>query len=358
MSRKPSAGGNALDRRAFVKALAATSLAAAAGCVLGGCSSSEDASPDTSQDSDKNGPEDPTRLSFVLDYTPNTNHTGVYVAIDQGYYAEEGLEVSVVSPPEDGADALIGSGAAQLGVTYQDTMANYLASDTPLPYTAVAAIVQHNTSGIMSRKEDGIVSPSLMEGHSYATWNLDVEQATIRDVVEADGGDFSKVEMVPYAVDDDVAGLRAGAFDCVWVYEGWAVQNAIIQDFAYNYFPFIDFDEALDFYTPVIAANDTFLAEQPDTARAFLRATKRGYEYAIEHPQEAADILVAAVPELSAELVKSSQEYLAGQYTADADAWGLFDPERWAAYYQWLNDHSLVAQELPVDAGYTNEYLA
>ena len=136
------------------------------------------------------------------------------------------------------------------------------------------------------------------------------------------------------------------------------MQNAEVQGFAYNYFPFIDFDAALDFYTPVIAANDTFLAEQPEVARAFLRATKRGYEYAIEHPEEAADILVAAVPELDADLVARSQEYLAGQYTADASAWGEFDPQRWAAYYQWLNDNNLVAQKLPVDAGYTNEYLA
>ncbi|ACV22389.1 ABC-type taurine transport system, periplasmic component [Slackia heliotrinireducens] len=339
-----------LSRRSFMKVAGAASVIAAAGLSVGCAQQGGDGAPANTDGL--------TEISFVLDYTPNTNHTGVYVAIANGYYEEEGLAVTIVMPPEDGADALIGSGGAQFGVTYQDTMANYLASETPMPYTAVAAVVQHNTSGIMSRAEDNITSPKKMEGHTYATWNLDVEQATIRDVVEADGGDFSKVEMVPYAVDDDVAGLRTKAFDTVWVYEGWAVQNAKIQDFEYNYFPFIEFDSALDFYTPVIAVNDEFMAANPDVVKAFLRATAKGYEFAVSDPQAAADILVEAVPELDPELVAESQEYLAGQYISDAERWGEFDADRWAAYYQWLNDEKLVATELAVDAGYTNDYLA
>ena len=86
------------------------------------------------------------KITFVLDWTPNTNHTGLYVAQNQGYFEEEGLEVEIVQPPEDGADALVASGKAQFGVSFQDSMAPGVAGENALPTTAVAALVQHNTS--------------------------------------------------------------------------------------------------------------------------------------------------------------------------------------------------------------------
>ena len=299
-----------------------------------------------------------TPVSFVLDYSPNVNHTGIYVAIAKGWFAEEGIEPEIVPVPDDGSDALIGSGGANMGVSYQDYIANSLASDNPMPYTAVAAIVQHNTSGIMSRAEDGITSAKGMEDHVYATWNMPIEQATIKQIVEADGGDYSKVQMVPYTVDDEVAGLRANMFDTVWVYEWWAVQNAKLQDYPVNYFSFADMDPVFDYYTPVIAANDDFAAQNPELVKGFLRAAKRGYEFAAQNPAEAADILCEAVPELDPELIHTAQEFISPEYISDASAWGEIDPARWAAFYQWLNDEGLVENQLDVNAGYTLDYLS
>ena len=341
-----------ISRRQFVAvAGAAGATAALAGC--GNVSGADD--PAVTGEDAEGG--DLTKISFVLDYTPNTNHTGIYVALDQGYFAEEGLEVEIVQPPADGADALIGAGGAQMGVSYQDYIANNLASDQPMPYSAVAAVIQHNTSGIMSRAEDGITHPAAMEGHTYATWNMPVEQATVRQCVEADGGNWDNVELVPYETDDDVAGLRANMYDTVWVYEAWAVQNAIVQDVDVNYFSFISVDPVFDYYTPVIAANDDFAKENPEVVKAFLRAVKKGYEYAVENPDAAADILCAQVPELDSALVHQSQTYLADQYVADAEAWGVIDKDRWAAFYGWLNDNQLLANQIDVNAGYDLSYL-
>ena len=336
-----------LTRRQF---LASSALA---GLGLAGCGGAAE------QPADGEGSEASlTTVSFVLDYSPNVNHTGIYVAMDKGWFAEEGIEVEVVPVPADGADALIGSGGANMGVSYQDYIANSLASAAPMPYTAIAAIVQHNTSGIMSRAEDGITSAKGMEDHVYATWNMPIEQATIKQIVEADGGDFSKVKMVPYEVDDEVAGLRANMFDTVWVYEWWAVQNAKLQDYPVNYFSFADMDPVFDYYTPVIAVNDDFAAENPELVRAFLRAARRGYEFAAENPSEAADILCAAVPELDPALIHTAQEFISPEYIADAASWGEIDPERWPVFYQWLNDEGLVENPIDVNAGYTLEYLA
>ena len=120
------------------------------------------------------------KLTLVLDWTPNTNHTGFYVAMEKGYYKDAGIELEIVQPPEDGAEVLVASGKANFGVSFQDTMAGALSGDNALPIKAVAAITQHNTSGIMSRKNDGITSPKGLEGKNYATWDMPIEKAMLK----------------------------------------------------------------------------------------------------------------------------------------------------------------------------------
>ena len=126
-------------------------------------------------------------ITFVLDWTPNTNHTGLYVAQKLGYFKDAGLKVKIVQPPEDGVYSLVASGKAQFGVGFQDTMASALVGDDAMPIEAVATILQHNTSGIISRKGEGMDRPKGMEGKKYATWDLDIEKATLKQVVEKDG---------------------------------------------------------------------------------------------------------------------------------------------------------------------------
>lgn len=339
-----------ISRRSFV----AGAAAAAATCGLAACGGSG-AAATTEAASTAAASGDATKLTFVLDYTPNTNHSGVYVAIAKGYYADENLDVEVVQPPEDGADALVGTGKAQVGMGYQDVMANYLGSDEKLPVTAIAATIQQNTSGIMSRAGEGIDRPRGMEGKRYGTWDQDVEKAIVKSVVETDGGDFSKVELVPSG--DEVSGLKSNQFDCVWGYEAWGLQNAKIQGLDCDYWSFRSIDSAFDYYTPVIIANDDFLKDSPDVAKAFLRATKKGYEFCVENPDEAAQILCDAAPETDAELAKASAEYLADQYTADASSWGIIDPDRWAAFYTWMNDNQLTSVALDVNGGFSMDYL-
>lgn len=299
------------------------------------------------------------KITFVLDWTPNTNHTGLYVAAANGYFDEAGIDVEIVQPPEGGAEMLVGSGKAQFGVSFQDSMATALIGDDALPITAVAAVIQHNTSGIISRKGEGMSSPKGLEHHKYATWDSPVEKATINHVMAADGGDFSKVELIPSTVTDEVSALRSKSVDAIWIFYAWAGVACEVAGLETDYFEFADIDPVFDYYTPVIISNNTYLEENPETAKAFLAALSKGYEFAIKNPKEAADILMDAAPELksNSELVYSSQEYLAKEYSADADRWGEFDPERWASFYGWLNEKQLLEENIDPHKGFSNDYL-
>ena len=327
--------------------------------VLTACMLTSVAACGSSSDGGKkdSGSEDLEKITFVLDWTPNTNHTGLYVAKEKGYFEKEGLDVEIVQPPEDGADALVASGTAQFGVSFQDSMAPGVAGDNALPNTAVAALIQHNTSGIISRKGEGMERPKGLEGKKYATWDAPIEKAMMQNVVEKDGGDFSKVELIPSTVTDEVSALKSKSVDAIWIFYAWAGVATEVADLETDYFAFKDINPVFDYYTPVVIANNDFLEEKPDTAKAFLQALKQGYEDAIADPDEAASILLEASPELDEELVKASQEYLKDQYKADVKQWGYIDPARWNAFYGWLNENGLSEAELPENAGFSNDYL-
>ena len=303
------------------------------------------------------GENEKEKITFVLDWTPNTNHTGLYVAQEKGYFEDEGLEVEIVQPPEDGADALVASGKAQFGISFQDTMAPGVVGEDALPTTAVAAVVQHNTSGIISRKGAGMDTPKGLEGKKYATWDAPIEKAMMENVVEADGGDFSKVELIPSTVTDEVSALESKSVDAIWIFYAWAGVATEVAGLETDYFAFKDINPAFDYYTPVIIGNNEFLEKEPETAKKFLSAVKKGYEDAIEDPDGAAEILCEAAPELDQEFVKASQEYLKDQYIADADRWGYIDPDRWNLFYNWLNENGLTENEIPENTGFSNEYL-
>ncbi len=298
-------------------------------------------------------------ITIVLDWAPNTNHTGIFVAQAKGYFEQAGLKVKVVQPPEDGAETLVASGKAQFGVSFQDSLAPAFAGESPLPVTAVAAVIQHNTSGIVSRAGEGMDTPKGLEGKRYATWDLDVEKATIRDVMASDGGNFDLVQLIPSTVTDEVSALQSKSVDAIWIYYGWAGVACEVAGLETDYFEFADIDPVFDYYTPVIIGNDAWLKENPEKAKALVAALSKGYTYAAQNPREAADILMAAAPELksNAELVYASQEYLAKEYIADAARWGEFDAERWSAFFHWLNNNHLLEKPIDPNYGFTNEYL-
>ena len=334
------------------KRILAAMLAASVALTMTACGGANGAAENTTSTK-----KDLEKITFVLDWTPNTNHTGLYVAQSKGYFEEAGLDVEIVQPPEDGAVVLVASGKAEFGVSFQDSLAPALEADTALPVTAVASVIQHNTSGIISRKGEGMDRPKGMENHSYATWNGGIELATIQHIIEADGGDYEKLELIPSTVTDEVSALRSNSVDSIWIFYAWAGVKTELEKLETDYFAFADIDPVFDYYTPVLISNNQFLEKHPDTAKAFLSAVSKGYEFAMEHPAEAADILVAAAPELDKELVLASQNYLADQYQADAPYWGYIDSDRWNNFYSWVNENELTESEVPLNSGFTNEFL-
>ncbi|MDR0474103.1 MAG: ABC transporter substrate-binding protein [Treponema sp.] len=299
---------------------------------------------------------EPGHIRVVLDWTPNTNHTGLYIALEKGLFAEEGLMVEIVQPPEDGALLLLASGNAEFAVDFQETLGPAIAkNEEALPLTAVAAVISRNTSGIVSLAGKGITRPRDLEGKRFASWETPLVTAVIKSIVEEDEGDFSKVQMIPNFATDAFSAMETEV-DAVWIFYAWDGIAAETRGLDINYLELGRLNPIFDFYTPVLVCNNNWLNANPETAKKFLMAASRGYAYSMEFPDEASEILLKYAPELDRETVKASQRYLVTRYKGDAPRWGEIDKKRWDQFYRWMYNEGLLEKD-PVSGGFTNEYL-
>ncbi|WP_414697239.1 ABC transporter substrate-binding protein [Peptacetobacter sp. AB845] len=312
---------------------------------LSGCSKKEEKSANKGE-----------KVTVVLDWTPNTNHTGLYTALENGYYKDQGLDVEIVQPPEGGAASLVASGKADFGVSYQEEVTYAKTSDDPLPIKAIAAVIQHNSSGFASPKDKNIKTPKDFEGKIYGGWGSESETAAIKAVMEKTGADFDKVTIADIGQDDFFT-ATTNSVDFAWIYEGWDVVQAKLKNFDLNFIPLNQFDKRLDYYTPVIISNETLLNDNPELAKKFMKATTEGYQFAIDNPEEAAKILVKHAPEIDEELAIESQKFLASKYKDDAPRWGEMKDEVWNNYTAFLKEYGLINKDLKPEDAYTNEFL-
>ena len=293
-------------------------------------------------------------IRLVLDWTPNTNHTGIYAALDKGWFAEAGLTVEILTPPEDGALLLLAAGKAEFAVDFQESLGLAIGNSS-LPVTAVAAVINHNTSGLMSLKSTNINRPRDLEGKRFASWETPLVTAIIRDIVERDGGNFNDVTMIYNMATDAFSALETD-IDSIWIYYAWDGIAAEVRGTAVDYLDLGTINPVFDFYTPVIVINNTWAKTHPAAAKQFLKALSRGYDFAMKNPAEAAEILLKYAPELDSGLVRKSQAWLASRYQGDAPRWGEIDPKRWGAFYKWMFRQGLLERDLG-EEGFTNEFL-
>ena len=298
--------------------------------------------------------EAPTDVTVILDYIPNTNHTGMYVALDKGYYAEAGLNVQIIEPTEGATNTLVAVGKGDFGIAYQEDVTLARAMDEPLPIRAIAALIQHNTSGFVSWAGKNITSVRDFEGKTYAGWGGPGEEAVLRAVMEAEGLDFSTLNMI--IADGSFTALEKDV-DLMWFFEAWDMITCQMNGFDLNYIPVRDLDPRLDYYTPVIITNEDMIANHPDTVKAFLEATRRGYMDAIADPDGCAEVLNKYAPDYALDFLTASQEYLTDKYMQDTDRWGEMKQSVWDGYTDFMVQYGMLQAPIDADQLYTNEFL-
>jgi ABC-type nitrate/sulfonate/bicarbonate transport system substrate-binding protein len=227
-----------------------------------------------------------------------------------------------------------------------------------LPVQSIAAIIQHNTSSLVSLASDGIERPKDLEGKTYGGYGGQLEQALLDKLVTCDGGDPSKVRSVDVGEADYRIGLQNGQYDAVWIFDGWDGIRLRQEGVDTNTIAFIDHDDCIpDWYTPLLATSEQVEKKRPEDLKAFMAATARGYREAMADPAAAADALLSQADDLDPNLVEASSTYLATRYADDPANWGRQSAKTWDGFAAFLLEAGLIDEPIDVDAAWTNEYL-
>ena len=289
-----------------------------------------------------------------LDWVPNTNHTGLYVALEKGWYAEQGIDLQIQIPADPSAALKqVGVGNTPFGVSFQEEVT--IARASGIPVVSIAAVIQHNTSAFAALKSSGIRSAADFAGATYASYGLPIERPILEALMACAGADAGTVKFVDVGFDAFPA-LIAGRVDLAWIFLAWDGVQAELKGVELSTVP-LHGSCVPDYYTPVIIAGESTLRDKPDLVRRFLAATARGYAYAIEHPDESAAMLLKHSPESSPGLVEASQRWLSPRYAEDAERWGEQDPAVWSDLTAFMSKNGLLQREVDPEKAFTNDFL-
>ncbi len=305
------------------------------------------------------------KVTLALDWTPNTNHTGIYVAMQKGWYQQQGIDLSLTPYSSSVApETLVATGKANFAISFTESVTAARAVGQPL--VSVAAVIQHDTSALITLKSSGLDTVSSLAGKRYAGFGAPYEQPVVQQVLSCGGAPGASFQNVTTTL-DPVAALKSKQFDFAWVYEGWEVIEAQREGLSLNIFALNDYCMP-DYYSPVIITSEQVIHQRPDVIKRFLKATSQGYVYAIQHPKDAADLLIKGAPAGTFDdpgLVQASQQFLSPQYQAEASCWGMQTLAKWTNYPRFMYNHGAIqdangnpiTKEPDYAAAYTNQFL-
>ncbi|GAA5116026.1 ABC transporter substrate-binding protein [Pseudonocardia adelaidensis] len=302
-----------------VRARALAALSAVLALVLAGCGSGSGPQP----------------IRVALDWTPNTNHTGLFVAQQEGWFREAGLDVQFLPYNNTSPDTLVSSGAAEFGISFQDSFTFSKAAGADI--TSVMAVLQHWATQIAVRADRAdITSPKDLDGKTYGGFGAAYEEPKMRAVIRDAGGTgtFRTVVLGTAAYE----ALYAGQVDFTEPFVAWEGIEAEMRGQPLKTFSYTDYGFP-DAYNVLLIGNSPWLQAHPDLAAKFVQAAQRGYQLAADDPDRAAQLLIDANPGTFTEpdLVRRSQEMLADRFLRDENGRvGTQTLEKWTGYSGWV----------------------
>lgn len=272
--------------------------------------------------------EEAKKVTIALDWTPNTNHIGLFVARDKGFYREAGIEVEILPYSDTSAATLVANHVADFGIVGSIGLLTQRAAGADL--VAAYAVVQTETGRLvtMGNRAD-IKSPRNLDGLKYGGFGSAWENALISSIIRQDGGkgEFETITLGTSAYE----ALDSGAVDFTLEVSIWEGVEAQLKGIKQREFRYADYGVP-DEHTTLIASSGSVLRDRQAEAQAFLRATQRGYQFAVDNPDQATDLLVAANSDALTDraLVRASlQMIIDGQYfRAGQGVIGRIDPAK------------------------------
>lgn len=295
-------------------------------------------------------------LTLALDWTPNINHIGFFVAKQKGLYRDLGLEVSIVTPADDDYAVTpakkVELGRADLALCPTESIISYRTKSKPFDLVGIAAVLQHDLSAVAVRADSDIRTPRDLDGKSYASYGARYEDKIVKQLIRNDGGqgDIDLVYPKRLGIWET---LVNGTHDATWIFTNWEGVEAERRGVELRLFNMRDYRIPYS-YSPVLAAGKRSITTDRQVYIDFLTACERGYRYAREHPQPSVDLLQPFIPQSDAGIDLMRAFSLSTEAFGDGQRWGRIDERTVDTFLGWLQTHRLESQVLPASELITN----
>jgi putative hydroxymethylpyrimidine transport system substrate-binding protein len=302
-------------------------------------------------------PQSLTKVSVALDWFPWSNHSGLFVAKERGYFAEEGLDVEIFTPGDPSTVLqTVASGRDDFGISYQTDV--LIARQEGVPVVSIMALVQLPLNSVMTLKESNISTPADLAGKTVGWPGIPSNEPLLDTMLKSEGKSLADVELVNVGF-DLVPALIGKEVDAIvgayWVHESISAEN---QGFPVNIMR-MEQHGVPDFYELVMVTNEAKIAESPELVQGFVRAAMRGYEDAIADPQGAVELLARVKPEVDLSIERPGVDLLAPLWEpVEGKNFGWQEESRWTEFANWMQENGLLSAEVDPKAAFNNSFVA
>jgi putative hydroxymethylpyrimidine transport system substrate-binding protein len=295
-------------------------------------------------------------LKLALDWYPNANHLGLFIAQEKGYFRQENLDVTLYTPVDPSTVLqTVGSGTDDFGISYQPDV--LLARAQGVPVVSVAGLVPHPLNSVIALKSSGITRPRDLVGKKVGYPAIPTNEPLLGTMLKTDGArGLQDVELVNVGF-DLVPALISRRVDAVvgayWTHESILLEN---QGYPVHIMRMEEWGVP-DYYELVLVTNESIIKSRPEVITHFLRAVRRGYEDAAQDPQAGVDILLKGTKaEVDEKIERPGAKLLAPLWKTDKTPFGTQDAAKWESFTRWLQASGMLASHVKAEDAFTNRF--
>jgi len=299
----------------------------------------------------------PESFSLVLDFYPNPDHAGIYMAEKLGYFEEAGLDVSIETPSDPSLPIKqVAADRADLAISYEPEV--MLAHEQGLDVVAVGALVNRPLTSMIWLKKSGIKGVAGLRGKTIATAGIPYQDSFLETILaraQLSPSDVKAVNvgfgLLPALLGGSAEAMLGGFRNVEGVDLRMRGKDPVVTPVDQLGVP--TYDEL------VLVANRAGLEGDPEAVRLFLAALERGTDAAVAQPGAATKAVLEANHDLDAKLTAAEVEAtlpLLGD-RVKGQPYGYMNPAEWKAFAAWMRDNGLVASLLQPSQLLTNAYL-
>ncbi len=280
------------------------------------------------------------KYNLALDWTPNINHIGIFIAQKMGFLRQRDIDLNIISPVVDNyiysPAKKLELGVADFALCPTETIISYRTKEVPCKLYALLTIFKEDVSAIAVRNNLNITRPKDLDGKSYASYGARYEDSIVRQLIKNDGGSGKIKIFYPERLGVWNTVLN-DKYDSTWIFMNWeGIQRPDLVLFKLK-----NYDIPYS-YSPLIVTSENFIQKtDKNDIHSFIDAIKEGYKYSMKFTSESIKILEKYIPKSDSEIDLLKALEFSQKYFGEEKNFGVIDIDLFTNFLEWAYKNNI-----------------